>query len=63
MEKKKRFDAVRMVREIREMHYEHTKHMTKEERLAFYREKGKQAQDDLERLAKQVSTNTAGETV
>ena len=52
-----------MVREIRDTHYERTKHMTKEERLAFYQEKGKQAQDNLERLAKQVSTNKAGETV
>ncbi|NKB71622.1 MAG: hypothetical protein GKR89_31495 [Candidatus Latescibacteria bacterium] len=57
MEKKKRFDAVRMVPQIRDTHYEQTKHMTKEERLAFYQEKGKQAQADLERLAELVGTN------
>jgi|GEM_PF-4299183 hypothetical protein len=63
MEKRKRFDAVRMVRQIRDAHYEQTKHMTKDERLAFYQEKGRRAQADLERLAKLVDTNKAEEAV
>ena len=37
MEKTKSFDAVRMVRQIRDAYYEQTKQMTKEERLAFYK--------------------------
>ena len=40
-----------MVREIRDSHYEETKEMTKEERLAFYREKGRETQEKLRRLA------------
>ena len=44
MEKGKRFDAVAMVRQIRDRHYEQTKDMTEEERLAFYLEKGGKAQ-------------------
>ncbi len=57
MEKTKRFDAVRMVRQIRDAHYEQTRQMTKEERLAFYKEKGAQAEADMERLAKQISAD------
>lgn len=49
--KKKTFDAVEMVRSIRDSHYEQTREMTKEERLAFYREKGREAQEKLKRLA------------
>lgn len=49
--KKKTIDAVKMVREIRDSHYEETKEMTTEERLAFYREKGREAQEKLRRLA------------
>ena len=63
MEKRKTFDAVGMVRQIRDTHYEQTKHMTKEERLAFYEEKGKQAQTDLERLAELVGMKKAEEAV
>jgi hypothetical protein len=63
MEKRKRIDAIRMVRQIRDTHYEQTKHMTKEERLAFYQKKGKQAQANLERLAELVDTNKAEERV
>jgi hypothetical protein len=51
MEKEKSFDAVAMVRKIRDAHYEQTKDMTEEERLAFHREKGRKAQKELERLA------------
>ena len=50
---KKAFDAVEMVRRIRDAHYEQTKDMTPEERLAFYREKGQKAQEKLERLAQE----------
>ena len=41
-----------MVRRIRDAHYEQTKDMTPEERLAFYHEKGREAQAELEQLAK-----------
>lgn len=50
---KKAFDAVEMVRRIRDGHYEQTKDMTPKERLAFYREKGQKAQEKLERLAQE----------
>jgi len=63
MEKRKRFDVVHMVRQIRDAHYERTKYMTKEERLVFYQEKGKQAQADMERLAELVGTNNVEEAV
>lgn len=52
-----------MVRQIRDTHYEQTKHMTKDERLAFYQEKGKQAQADLEKLAEVMDTNKTEEMV
>jgi hypothetical protein len=51
METKKKFDAVRMTRQIRDAHYEQTKKMTKEERLAFYLKQGEKAQRELERLS------------
>ena len=54
MEMKKKFDAVRSVRQIREAHYLQTEGMTKEERLLYYREKGLEARRALERLSKQV---------
>jgi len=54
--KKKTFDAVKMVRKIRDAHYEKTKGMSKEQRLAFYREKGQEAQAKLERLAREKNT-------
>ncbi len=56
MEKKKRFDAVAVVRKIRDAHYEQTKAMTAQERLAFYQEKGRKAQAEMEKLAKRIST-------
>ena len=55
METEKRFDAVAMVRKIRDRNYEQTKDMTEAERLAFYQEKGGKAQAALEQLAKQIS--------
>ncbi len=36
MEKPKQIDAVRMVRRIRDAHYEELKGATREERIAFY---------------------------
>ena len=57
--KRKTFDAVKMVREIRDAHYEQTKNMTKEERLAFYQKKGKEAQKKLERLARERGSAAA----
>jgi hypothetical protein len=56
MGKKKRFDAVAMVRKIRDAHYEQTKAMTPEERLAFFQEEARKAQAELELLAKRTST-------
>lgn len=56
---KKAFDAVNMVRKIRDAHYEQTKKFTKEERLVFYREKGREAQQALERLARKRITSDA----
>ena len=54
---KKNVDAVAMVRTIRDAHYERTKDMTPEERLSFCQERGRKAQEELERLAEEVSTN------
>ena len=51
--KKKTFDVLKMVRRIRDGHYEQTKEMTQDERLAFYREKGAQAHERLRKLAQQ----------
>lgn len=45
--KKKTFDAVKMTREIRNAHYEQTKDMTTEERIAFYRKKAKKLHQEL----------------
>ena len=47
--KKKAFDAVKMVREIRDAHYEQTKDMTKEERIAFYRNKAQELNQELDK--------------
>ena len=55
MEKHKSLDALDMVRQIRDAHYEQTKTMTKTERLAFYREQGQKAQRELEHLAKTLT--------
>jgi hypothetical protein len=53
--KKKTFDAVDAVREIRDIHYERTKGTTPDERLSFYRQEGRWAQDEMERFARQAS--------
>jgi hypothetical protein len=47
-QKKKTFDAVKMVREIRDQHYQETKDMTTEERIAFYREKAQKLHRQLD---------------
>lgn len=57
MEKKKTFDAVGMVREIRDARREQTKRMTAEERLAYYRAQGQRAQQELKRLARQLDAS------
>ena len=57
MEKNKNVDAVAMVRQIRDAHYRQTKEMTEEERLGFYREEGRKAQEALEQFAKKVGTS------
>ena len=55
-EKRKTFDAVETVRELRDAHYEQTKSMTQEERLSFYQREGRKAQDEMERFARKAST-------
>ena len=47
-QEKKTFDAVKMVREIRDQHYEETKKMSAEERIAFYREKARKLHRHLD---------------
>ncbi len=39
---KKKFDAVQMVREIRDNLYKETKRMTTKERISFYRQQAKE---------------------
>lgn len=50
-QKKKTIDAVKMVREIRNQHYQETKDMTAEERIAFYREKAQKLHRQLDEEA------------
>lgn len=52
--KKKTFDAVEAVREVRDAHYEQTKGMTHDERLSFYQRESRRAQDEMERFARQA---------
>lgn len=52
---KKSFDAVEAVRAFRDGHYEWTKDMTQDEKLAFYQREGLWAQAEMERLAKNPS--------
>jgi len=54
MESKKSFDAVAMVRRIRDEHHEQTKSMSPEERLRHIRERGKRAQAEFEKRARDV---------
>ncbi len=54
---KKNFDAVKMVRLIRDAHYDEMKHMTGEERLVYYQEKSRQARKNLEQLAQGIGKN------
>lgn len=58
MTTKKKFDAVSMVRQIRDAHYEQTKGMKREERLAYYLDAGQAAQKELERLAVSIKAST-----
>lgn len=45
--KNKTFDAVQMVREIRNAHYQQTKDMTIEERITFYRKKARALDQEM----------------
>ena len=49
MGKKKTFDAVRMVSQIRDAHYEKLKDKSVEERLAYYRAKSKALRSDIKK--------------
>lgn len=49
--KAKTFDAVEMTRRIRDRHFEDTREMTPENRLAYYRQKGREIHDRLVRQA------------
>jgi len=55
-QKKKTFDAVRMVREIRDQHYQKTKDMSTDERIAFYREKARALHQRLDEEADSASS-------
>ncbi len=44
---KKKFDAIRMVREIRDNLYKETKRMKTKERINFYRQKAKEFYAEL----------------
>ena len=46
---KKTFDAVKMVREIRDRMYKQTKRMTFTEKMEFYREKSQRLHAELDR--------------
>ncbi len=52
---KKKFDAVQMVREIRDNLYKETKRMTSKERIDFYRQKSKEFYAELGVKKPQVS--------
>lgn len=53
--RKKTFDAVQMVREIRDRHYEQTKEMTPDERITFYREKAQRLRRQLDQTEEDAS--------
>ena len=50
--KKKAFDAVAMVRRIRDAHYEQFKDKPIEERLAYYKEQARAFHEELEQKQK-----------
>lgn len=47
MARKKEFDAVEMTRRIRDAHYEELKDKSREERIAYYREKSRKLREKL----------------
>jgi hypothetical protein len=51
MEAKKTFDAVAFVRKVRDANYEATKHMTPQQRVAWYRERARIAHNEYAELA------------
>lgn len=56
MEKPKEIDAVRLVRRIRDAHYEELKGATREERIAFYNGKARLAQGGTGKLQGRTPT-------
>ena len=48
----KKFDAVKMVREIRDKLYEETKDMSDEERIEYFKREGERAEKKLRDRAK-----------
>ena len=56
MDRKKTFDAVQMVRKIRDQHDEQAKDMTPEERVAFYRKKAEALDETLDEQEADSST-------
>jgi protein-disulfide isomerase-like protein with CxxC motif len=54
--KKQTLDAVRMVRTIRDQHYEETKDTTTDEWIAFYREKAERLHRRLDEEADSTSS-------
>ena len=59
MEKPKTIDAVRMVRQIRDAHYEALKGKSREDRVAFYNSKaGLPSQQEVARGSDSISRTT-----
>lgn len=50
--KNKEFDAVKLIRSIRDKNYEETKDMTRQELLDWYKKRGKAAKDQFEKNSK-----------
>ena len=46
--KKKTFDTVKMVRQIRDRHHQQLEGKSREDRLAFYREKARKLHQELD---------------
>ncbi len=55
MEMKKTFDAVKMVRSIRDSHFDQTKDLSISERLAYYRAKSRALREKLGLMSGQSS--------
>ncbi len=53
------FDAVKTVRRIREAHHKDRSALSRAERLAYYRKKGREARIRLEALAEKLKSRTS----